>query len=277
MQNIAIDHNGFLTVGECNETGKEYTRNFLWYPYSAYDHTVLILRKENGKITIEQRQWKDLGPSQQVLRMRKQQPVVDQVWPEQQAAIVAGFHILHTQSDQGVYQRMGKVDATVKSYVEANTWLGEGRMDMKDLEAIVADNLTFVLFGILLAHGSWIVKELNDEKVLFPVKLTLPLTSSLFGKKDLIQSLFKRLRGLDLAHTVSYQQSSTFEYCQAVFHDALLLEQWQILLEPSLSLAKNSASDYTNKVFFDVLQPWAATQWLTLPSNEYMLQILPLD
>lgn len=167
---------------------------------------------------------------------------------------------MHTQSDQGVYQRMGKVDATVKSYVEANTWLGEGRMDMKDLEAIVADNLTFVLFGILLAHGSWIVKELNDEKVLFPVKLTLPLTSSLFGKKDLIQSLFKRLRGLDLAHTVSYQQSSTFEYCQAVFHDALLLEQWQILLEPSLSLAKNSASDYTNKVFFDVLQPWAATQ-----------------
>ncbi len=268
---LSLDHHGFLMLGELQETGKQYTRNFYGYPYTAYDHTVLILEKMEGKMTVIPKQWKDLGPSQQVLRMRNQELIAtgpDFSTPERAApyhdAMITGFHILHTTNDAGEYVRMGKTDRTLQEYVASLPWLHEGRCNLAIIESILTNDehetLAFFVFGILLAHGSWTIKEIHGEQILFPVKLTLPLTSSLFGKKDLIVRLFERLHALHLAHTVSYQQSATFEYCQAVFHDPLLLVQWQLLLESALSLAKNSASDYTMNVFFNVLEPWAAAQ-----------------
>ena len=272
---LALDHNGFLTVGEYVEAWKQYTRNFLWYPYTAYDHTVLVV----GKDGIIEKQWKDLWPSQQVIRMRKQHIVtVGELNDEEMAAVAVWYHVLHTYTEGGEYVRMGKTDPAVQPLIEAWSWLQDFRGDLSVFSAAIqGELLPMVLFGVLLAHGSWTIKMLDGEWCLFPVKLTLPLTSSLFGKKDCVVALFDRLRALDLAHSVAYLQSAKFEYCQAVLYDHFLLLQRGFWLSTALSLANNSSSHYIRNVNLSALQPYLTEHGYVLPWWPIELQILPLD
>lgn len=265
VQPITFDKNWFLTIGEYAEEGKEYTRSFYGYSYTDYDHPVLLYEK--GEIV--SKQWKDLGSTQQVLRYRQQytpysdKPNIDMV--------KAGFNILYSRDDL-VVKTLTKYDKAVEQYIIDNDLVVEnGVYEFLD-EYLSDNNIVTYLFGILLAHGKWIVKE----NVLYPPKLVLPLTSSLFWQKGNVEKIFERLQELKLIHSYTFHYSSTFEYCQAVFYDPIMLKQWQKWLSDTLSLAKNSASDYTRRAH-EILQEYSCWKGICLDWKFDMLQILPCD
>lgn len=262
---ITFDKNWFLTLGEYDTLWKEYARSFYGYLYSDYDHTILLYEK--GQIVSKQR--KEVGSTQQVLRYRQQYtPYTEHIDPE---ILKAWFNILYTKDDLAL-KIMTKYDKLVQSYIDQNHLLLEsGIYELLD-DYLSDKNIVTYLFGVLLAHGKWTVKN----GVLYPVKLVLPLTSSLFGQKGNIEKIFARLYTLKLAHSVGFYYSSTYEYCQAVFYDPILLKQWQKRLSSTLSLEKNSGSDYTKKVH-EALQNYACSEWICIDWKFDMLQVLSCD
>lgn len=262
---ITFDKNWFLTLGEYDTLWKEYTRSFYGYSYTDYDHTILLFGK--GKIVTKQ--WKDIWSTQQVLRYRQQYtPYSEHIDTE---VLKAGFNILYTNDDL-VLKIMTKHDKLVEEFIDQNKLFVEtGIYEFLD-EYCDDKNIVTYLFGMLLAHGKWTVKN----GVLYPVKLVLPLTSSLFGQKGNIEKIFARLHALKLAHSVGFYYSSTYEYCQAVFYDPILLKQWQKRLSDTLSLEKNSGSDYTRKAH-EALQDYACGGGMCIDWKFDMLQVLPCD
>lgn len=270
---IFPDKNGFLTIGqyetdELLAEWKEYTRSFYKRPYTDFDHTVLLFDKWN----IVEKQWKDIWSTQQILRYRPQ--YVFSLDKPDQRVLQAWFNILYIQEDIGDIKIFSKVDKNIEEYVYTNTFdKNNTKNTYEHMDEYLSDkNIMSFLFWLLLAHWSWTIKEW----VLYPVKLTLPLSSSLFGKKDLVENIFTRLDAFKLAHSYSFHQSSTFEYCQAIFYDPILLKQWQKWLKDTFPIEKNSGSDYIQKVY-EVLKEYSCERGACLDWKYDMLQMLPCD
>lgn len=262
---VKIDRNGFLSIGDVDEYGKEYTRSFYGYNYTNYDHTVLLYNKGQ----IQEQQWKDIGEKQQVLRYRQQYtPYSDK--PDMEM-VKAGFNILYTRDDMAL-KVLTKHDKDVEKYIhEKELFTDNAVYEFLD-EYLHDKNIVAYLFGMLLAHGNWTIKN----GVLFPPKLVLPLTSSLFGQKGNIEKIFERLEYLKLAHSFTFHYSSTFEYCQAMFYDTILLKQWKKWLENVFDIEKTSVADQTERAY-DALKEYACSADICIDWKYDFLQILPCD
>lgn len=116
------------------------------------------------------------------------------------------------------------------------------------------------LFGIAVGHGKWTIK--NDE--LFPVKITIPLTSSLLGKKEFFEKMTDVLHSNHIIHTVQYVQTGTYEVMQLTLHDPALLSQFSDWLNPIVKIAKISTLENTQKVY-EILVQYASEHGLELP------------
>ena len=121
-------------------------------------------------------------------------------------------------------------------------------------------SISSFLFGIAVGHGKWTIK--NDE--LFPIKITMPLTSSLLGKKEFFEKMTAVLNSNHIIHTVQYVQTGTYEVMQLTLHDAALLHQFSLWLDPIVKIAKISTLDYTQKVY-EILVKYASEQELIMP------------
>jgi hypothetical protein len=126
------------------------------------------------------------------------------------------------------------------------------------------------LFGIAIAHGKWTIK--NNE--LFPIKITIPLTSSLLGKKEFFEKMTDVLRINHIIHTVNYSQTPTYEIMQLTLHDPALLSQFSQWLNPIVKITQISTLNHTQKVY-ETLLTYATEHGLELPiksASELIIQ-----
>ena len=158
----------------------------------------------------------------------------------------------------------------------ANSAFGTSRMAlvMPSYDSCLhSASIVSFLFGIAVGHGKWSIK--NDE--LFPIKITIPLTSSLLGKKEFFEKMTDVLHSNHIIHTVQYVQTGTYEVMQLTLHDAALLHQFSQWLNPIVKIAKISTLDYTQKVY-EILVKYTNEQGLSLPiTSVNELIVLELD
>jgi mannitol/fructose-specific phosphotransferase system IIA component (Ntr-type) len=120
---------------------------------------------------------------------------------------------------------------------------------------LLSTSLHSFLFGIALAHGKRTIK--NNE--LFPLKITIPLTSSLLGKKEFFEKMTDVLHQNQIIHTVNYSQTPTYEIMQLTLHDPVLLDQFSQWLNPIVNITQISTLENTQKVY-DILLKYTTEQ-----------------
>lgn len=257
---IVSDKNNILSIWERTNTWKEYTRSFFGYPISAFDHTVLVYHKKE----IIQKQWKDIGAGQSVLQIRDSEFRIQNDLNKWLARV--WFDILFRYDEEKWEAiNIAKPDNIVLEIANNIFWTSRMALVMPSYDSCLSQwSIESFLFGIALAHGKWTIK--NEE--LNPIKITIPLTSSLLGKKDFFEKMTTALHALQIIHSVQYVQTGTYEVMQLTLHDAALLQQFSKWLNPIVKIAKISTLDYTEKVY-ETLVKYSTEQWLPLPIKSY--------
>lgn len=257
---LLVDTNNILSIWPITTNWKEYVRSFFWYPISAFDHTVLVYHKKE----ITQKQWKDVGAGQSVLMIRHNMAgeAKESTQPFNKWLARIWFDLLYKyDSEKWETINIAKPDSTLLEF--ANCAFGTSRMAlvMPSYDScLLPSSISSFLFGIAVGHGKWTIK--NDE--LFPIKITIPLTSSLLGKKEFFEKMTAVLHSNHIIHTVQYVQTGTYEVMQLTLHDAALLHQFSLWLDPIVKIAKISTLDYTQKVY-EILVKYASEQELIMP------------
>ncbi len=253
---IISDANNILSIWEQTNTWKEYTRTFFGYPIIAFDHTVLVYHKKE----IVQKQWKDVGAGQSVLQIQNSAFKTHNDFNKWLARI--WFDILYKyDAEKWETINIAKPDNTILALADNLFGTSRTALVMPSYDNCLSHGaIQSFLFGIAIAHGKWTIK--NEE--LLPIKITVPLTSSLLGKKEFFEKMTHALHVLQITHSVQYVQTGTYEVMQLTLHDAALLQQFSQWLNPIVKIAKISTLDYTEKVY-QTLVKYASKQWLVLP------------
>jgi hypothetical protein len=298
---LTLDSNNILSIWQTIDEWKQFTRSFFGYPISAFNHTVLVYHKK--QIIQKQWKDVGAGQSVCMMRkisIANDTSVIDSntsviASEAKQSSEFKKLHTIHPEQttchpelDSGSHQptplnkwlariwfdilykydeqkwetiNIAKPDATVELY--ANTAFGTSRtaLVMPSYEnCLLLPLLHSFLFGIALAHGKWTIK--NNE--LFPIKITIPLTSSLLGKKEFFEKMTDALRHNHIIHTVNYSQTPTYEIMQLTLHDPVLLDQFSQWLNPIVKITQISTLNHTQKVY-ETLLTYAHEQELILP------------
>ncbi len=267
---LALDNNNILSVGELHTSGKEYTRSFFWYPITAYDHTVLLHTKK----WFEQKQWKDVWAGQSVIQIKRTDISVisgEAKMPLNKWFSRLWFDLLYKYDEtKGETINIAKQDEEVLEYANAAFGTSRSALVMPAYEScLAAEALPSFFFGIAVAHGKWPIKN----EVLSPVKITIPLTSSLLWKKEFFEQLTVALRSQQILHSAQFLYSGTYDVVQITLHDPILLQTYATRLNPIVKIAKISTFERTQKVY-DQLVTYATEQWLSLPiasANEVLV------
>ena len=78
--------------------------------------------------------------------------------------------------ETGEARNTAKPDIIVKPLIEKMFGTSSSALVMPSYDGcLLSQNIVSFLFGLALAHGTWMIRN----GVLFPVKVTIPLTSSL--------------------------------------------------------------------------------------------------
>jgi hypothetical protein len=251
---ITLGSNNILSLWTTSETGKQFTRNFHGYPLTAFDHQVIAINKK----WLADKPWKDIGSGEAILRKREAIALQDK--PHSGHSRL-GYDILYKVDEEWWAKNIARVDGEILPVAHHFFGVSMSALVVPSYEASMgADNLVSFLFGIALAHGKWPMKD----GVLSPVKITIPLTSSLFGKKDIIDLLAKHLHAAGFIHTLQYVQSSSYEIAQLVIHDVALLQQFVAWMKPVVNITKISTYEKRQKAY-DALLAYATEQWYALP------------
>ena len=258
---LTLDTNNIISIWPITTDWKQFTRSFFGYPIISFDHTVLVYHKKE----ITQKQWKDIGAGQSVFMVRSviaseaKQSIelnkwISRIW----------FDILYKYDDEKWETiNIAKPDTTVLEFANSAFGTSRSALVMPSYEKCLETHvLPSFLFGIALAHGKWTIK--NEE--LFPIKITIPLTSSLLGKKEFFEKMNGVLHSHQIIHTVQYIQTGTYEVMQLTLHDPALLSQFTLWLDPIVKITKISTLENTQKVY-ETLEKFASEQGLSLPIN----------
>ena len=255
-----LDTNNILSISdsapaEHASQGKIFTRLFHGYPISAYDHSVVVFSKK----WVTQKQWKDIGSWESVIMsvrafalQEKPHPGHSRLW----------YDVLYKVDEvTGELKNIARVDSEMLPVVKYFFGSSMSALAVPSYESsLQTDNIVSFLFGIALAHGRWAIRE----TILQPIKITLPLTSSLFGQKDIITALTDRLRGMWIVHSVQYVQWANYEIAQIILHDPRLLRQFVLWLKPVVNISQISTYEKCKKVY-ESLQAYAQELSLDLP------------
>lgn len=268
MTAIVLDANNILSVWDIRNVWKAYTRSFYGYPMVAYDHTILVYHKWS----ISQKQWKDIGAGQYVMQTRLW--LVDDVSTAMQLWMARiWFDILYKYDDiQWNTINIAKPDNEVIDY--ANKTFGTTRtaLVMPSYDSCLHEKVILsFLFGIAIGHGKWTIKN----NILMPVKITLPLTSSLLWQKEFCENIGHRLHACNILHSIQFTSSWTYEVMQLTLHDAWVLQLFATWLNPVVKIDQISTLENTKKVY-DALIEYARENWLVLPI-QWVSEILVLE
>ncbi|MEI7478528.1 MAG: hypothetical protein WCJ81_08955 [bacterium] len=237
---LILDSNNILSTTQEEQTGKLYTRRFAGRVLQAYDHAVLLYTKSDLQIG----QWKDIGAGQNILLKRTPLVFADKPHPGYSRL---GYDVLYKYDEtKGEIIRIARPDELVANYVPTVFGSGTQVLAVPTYEkCLETESIVSFLFGISLAHGKWTVK--NDT--LYPIKITLPLTSSLMGRRDLIDGLSASMLAQGILHTIQYTQAASYEIVQLVIHDPLVLKQYATWLTHIVNIKQISTYDYTQRVY----------------------------
>ena len=270
---LILDTNNIISIWPITTDWKQFTRSFFGYPIISFDHTVLVYHKKE----ITQKHWKDVGAGQSVFMVRTwvnifrsdNLLVVDESnqsanTPLNKWLARIWFDILYKYDDEKWETiNIAKPYTTVLEFANSAFGISRSALVMPSYEKCLDTHvLPSFLFGIALAHGKWTIK--NEE--LFPIKITIPLTSSLLGKKEFFEKMNGVLHSHQIIHTVQYIQTGTYEVMQLTLHDPALLSQFSQWLDPIVKITKISTLENTQKVY-EILEKYASEQGLSLPIN----------
>ncbi len=266
---IYVDHNNIICTGEKQQGGKLYIRSFFGIPYSAEDHTVLLVEK-NG---IEMKQWKDVWPWKVVMVRGAHLDIEESV---QKWYSRLWFDILYKMDEEtGEALNTARVDSVVSLVANSYFWTSRKALVVPtyDMQALQIYIVSF-LFGVALAHGKWMVKN----NVLFPVKISLPLTSSLLWQRTFFETTLKDiLVQKGIVHTLSINHNGTYDMVHITLHDHRVLSRFAQRLNPIVNITKISTFDSAQRGFAmlqayvqasgDQMPLWSAEELLLIQAD----------
>lgn len=235
------------TVLNPENEGKRYTRSFFGYPYTASDHTVLVYAKK--RVSLQQR--KNVGswtaivyvhPFASFLENHDLHKGMARLW----------FDLWYKyQEDDGLCYTLAKSDTAIQEY--AATLFGKTgqALFMATYEScFTQDTVVSFLFGVCVAQGKRFIKD----SVLFPIKITLPCTSSLLGKEDMLFAMTQALHAYGIIHTVQRNTTADYPVVQIVLHDPFVLRLFQKRVNPIVNIQKISTDETAQYVHRLILQ-----------------------
>lgn len=251
---ITVDDNSILALWTIWWEWKQFTRNLLGYPFVSSDHTVLVYHKWE----IHEKQWKDIWSGQYVIISRTLQ-----LPPEYSLWVARIWYDIHCTLDESTQSLINTatVDNTIRAFVDNTFGVSKNALFMSSYDSLLnGDTLYSFLLWIALAHGKWQIKD----GILYPVKITIPLTSSLLGMKDFFVQVGSCLKNNYIAHSMQFTNNGTYDIVHITLHDGVLLQQYAQWLNPVVKIDQISTLINTQKVF-DILVIFAKERHLTLP------------
>jgi hypothetical protein len=154
--------------------------------------------------------------------------------------------------ETGEARNTAKPDKIVAPLIEKMFGISSSALVMPSYDGcLLANNIWSFLFGLSLAHGKWMIKD----GVMFPVKLTIPLTSSLLGQKDFFLQMSKVLHtDFSIVHSMQFIHTGTYELVQLTIHDPFVLMQFASWMNPIVNIDKISTVDLTSKACYQLAE-----------------------